>query len=378
MAPQDERIRNLYEGKIEWKAVEFPYDPEWEKDTSYTDQCKQYHSMYRLKMPLVPALMTYCEMDQRDEPRQDHSVRISYRSMVLEPLKWVLDYTPDGNPINGSEAKGEYKIDHEEEETIKFHSSIEFSSDVGISGCRGPVQASASLKASAGASWAKSIKVTYKRTIEPEQGCNYQPTRFYAKLLCKAVRAKAGDFLVHGTSDDGFNGELVTTNPYCSPVKPHHIASDPNHGCIKSVAELGRLYDACGKDVFTGRHSGGKTWAKASVARLKVVVDPVEATLYVTGAAYMARTDGFMSTSESKMLLQNLQGIPNDTWDRIGRFALQGGIGLPSFTQPPAVQGTLADYRGLYGKESELDTEKITYSPGDLVKVWKVLVKAKV
>ncbi|KAF9945154.1 hypothetical protein BGZ70_004010 [Mortierella alpina] len=210
---------HLYKGEVEWTSVPFPEDPEWEDDISYVEQYKLYRSEYFKGMPVVPALMTYCEVKPSDESGQKHSVRMYYRSMVLKLLKWIIARDQDGlSPLNGDETKASESY--------------------------GPVKASASFKTTSGASWEKTVKVTSKRVMTVEQGCSYQPTRIYAKLLCDVVHVKEGDFLVNG-----LGRELITTNARYEPVAPKHYAS--HTGFVKSITEFRPLNDAFGKNLST-------------------------------------------------------------------------------------------------------------------------------
>jgi hypothetical protein len=114
MSPQDETIRKLYEGELEWIDVEFPWDPVWEENKSYADQFKQYYSLNKPNMPKVPKLMTYLDVTQSEEPKIDHPVRLNYRSMVLQPKKWIIELDTEGlDPINGDECEGHFKITRE-------------------------------------------------------------------------------------------------------------------------------------------------------------------------------------------------------------------------------------------------------------------------
>lgn len=142
--------------------------------------------------------------------------------------------------------------------------------------------------------------------------------------------------------------ELVTTNSYCSPVQPHHKASGHSFGRIKQIAYLGRLYDAFGKDIVTDRLATSWIQDKAFSVRLKAVVDPTDATLYVTEFSFGVAITGVRISGESKRVLS------------------------------PWVGPKLEDYRGLYGKKSAVNVDEvISYSPSNLVKVWEVAVRAK-
>lgn len=296
--------------------------------------------------------MTYCELQKDDKGEQKHSVRIYYLSMVLKPIKWAIHKDHDGlGPLTGDETKGEFTLEMEKEENVKFHASIEFSADVSASGGYGPAKGSASLKTSIGASSEKKAKVMTKKVMTVEQGCSYQPTRIYAKLLCKVIHAKEGDFLANGF------GELVTTNKPYEPVAEKHKVSES--GYVKATAELHRLYDAFGKDVSTFRRENwGPMWVKMSSVKLKTVVDPADARLYVTGTSAYGQTSPFLSGWLLPHLLKKLV-----------------------IANKPAItivyrSGSLGDYRGLCGRDSTHEDKEISYSPGNLVKVWKVAVKA--
>lgn len=114
MSLQDENIRLLSEGEIQWIDVEFPSDPDWDKNVSYADQLKKYYSMYRFtmpKVPKVPKLLTYCDFTKTDESNIDHAVRINDRSIVLQPRKWMVELDTEGlDPLVGDECEGQFKI----------------------------------------------------------------------------------------------------------------------------------------------------------------------------------------------------------------------------------------------------------------------------
>ncbi|KAG0249752.1 hypothetical protein BG011_008980 [Mortierella polycephala] len=310
-------------------------------------------------MPKVPAMMPYCEAIQDIEPNRGHCIRVTYRSMVLKPKEWVMDHEHNGlSPLNGDETKGEFTVETEEEETVKFSRCIEFSTNVIVSEDYGPVKVDSSLKLNASAAWEKTVKTTKKRVQTVEQGCSYQPTRIFAKLLCEVTRAKTGSFMVSGLDND----ELITTNPCCAPVEDKHKAS--KCGFVKSIDELSGLYHAFGKYVVTRFDDQGSFWAKASSARLKLVVDPIDARLYVTGEACSVRSDGlFLFSSQSKDLADYLDKMFDVSWIK--------NTGPIIFHN-----AKLNDYRGLYGDDALCTEEKITYSPGSSVKIWKVAVKA--
>lgn len=195
-------IADLRQGKFDWIAVDFPPDPRWDMDPSYTFQCEQYHSMYKNHMPMVPSVMTHCDLEETRGESQSDTIEISYRSMVLEPQKWILHIEHIGDPINGSEDAGKLEINHEE--TTQFTNSFEFSSKVGVHGYFGSTEASVAMMSHTRATWEK--KVLVKEVVQPE--CSYQPTAFYAKFLCKVVLAKEGEFLLHSTGK-----HMITTNP---------------------------------------------------------------------------------------------------------------------------------------------------------------------
>ncbi|KAG0248026.1 hypothetical protein BG011_000622 [Mortierella polycephala] len=364
MALQDDTVPQMYQGRFQWINVPFPVDPTWNDNIPYSDQYNQYHAIYKGSMPKVPAMMTHCEATQIAEPSNAHGARVYYRSMVLKPKKWVIALDTQGlDPINGDECGGEFRVERDEEEILKLRSSIEFSSDVSASGSHGPVKASANLKMNASVHWEKTVTTKTKRVQTAGEGSSYQPTYIYAKLLCEMVCAKAGDFLVDSLDDN----ELITTNPYCSPVQDIHRAS--KSGYVKSRDELQGLYLACGKYMTTYKAEDGSFWAKGSSARIQMVVDPVDARLYVKGYAVSLRRDGILWAGEGVRLVNLLR--TTSAWDSILN-SLPGSVSLTTGHE----NAKLDDYHGLQGEDAMREDMEITYSPGNLVKIWKVAVKA--
>ncbi|KAF9945382.1 hypothetical protein BGZ70_003860, partial [Mortierella alpina] len=208
MAPVHEQdkqdMQELYEGRVRSIKVPFPEDSSWKDDKSYTDVFRRYHSLFGTSMPLVPALMTHCEVLEGSEAEDGkQSVRLYYRSLVLKPIKWVLTKDHRGlQSMNTSEVKGTYSHKATTVEKVRFHASVEFSSELTAEGTYKVVTASASLKTNMGASYEKEVIVEIQETLELESGEQYQPTRIYAQLLCETIHAKAGDFLAHGTGSD--------------------------------------------------------------------------------------------------------------------------------------------------------------------------------
>ncbi|KAF9943884.1 hypothetical protein BGZ70_005323, partial [Mortierella alpina] len=138
-------------------------------------------------------------------------------------------------------------------------------------------------------------------------------------------------------------------------VEAKHKAQ--NSGYVKSVGELGRLHDACGKTVSTYREEWDFLWGKMSSSQIKMVVDPEDARLYVMGKSSCREAHGWIYGRKEYGSFKKMV-IENET------EALR--------------QGSLQSWYGLYGRDSATKEEKISYSPGDMVKVWKVAVKAKV
>ncbi|KAF9945155.1 hypothetical protein BGZ70_004011, partial [Mortierella alpina] len=79
-----------------------------------------------------------------------------------------------------------------------------------------------------------------------------------------------------------------------------------------------------------------------SAAKLMMVVDPADARLYVTGTASSREFDSLVWGSPAYHSAKNELAV-ND-------FAEFG-------------TGSLSDYRGLYGKESDVKELAITYAP---------------
>ncbi|KAF9371919.1 hypothetical protein CPB97_001601 [Podila verticillata] len=303
---------------------------------------------------MVPALMTYCEVPlMEDEEGQKHSVRIHYRTWVLKPIRWVIHKDHDGLcAFIGNETPGQFTVEMETEEDVKFSSCIEFSAAVSAAGGYGPVMGSVGLKTSIGAGWEKTCKVTTRQAMIVEQGCSYQPTRIYAKLLCKVVHAKAGEFLANGF------GELVTTNKCHEPVAANHKASNSTY--VRPVTDLRRLYDAFGKEVSISRKERGFLWSKviSIKIKIKVVVDPADGRLYVTGAASRFMNHKILPARFSRWRIRSRMAA-----NERSVVVLVNGL------------GSLRDYRGLCAKDSMPEDKVISYSPGGLVKVWKVATK---
>ncbi|KAF9944306.1 hypothetical protein BGZ70_004801, partial [Mortierella alpina] len=285
MAPVHEQdMQELYQGRVRSIKVPFPEDPSWKENKSYTDVFQLYHSLYRNNMPLVPALMTYCQVSEREEADEGkHSVRLYYRSFVLKPIKWVIAIDQRGlRPMNTSEVKGTYSHKTTAVEKVRFNASVEFSSELGAEGTYKFITASASFKTNMGASYEKEITVEILEALELEPG-----QRISRLASTPNSFAKAGDFLAHGTGSD-----LVTTNNRHQEVEAKHMAQ--NSGFVKSVGDLAGLYDACGKTVTTYREEWKCLWGKMSSSLIKMVVDPVDARLYVMGQATCCESSPFV------------------------------------------------------------------------------------
>lgn len=334
-------IQNLYEGKFRWVKVPFPEDSVWQSNEykSYTNQLLQYWRTYNPVMPYVPALMTYCEWTESDVDWKKNipMVRISYISKVLKPIKWVIHFDHDGLPaFNGNEAGGDYTIKMETKKTVKFNAGIEFTTNASISGVNGPVQGSIGLKSSAGTSWEKVVDVVTIKEIKVEQGCNYQFTHFYAKLLCEVIHAREGEFCCSNSRET----VITSASEIFDPPK------------LKSIDALSRLYHAFGKNVAL--HQKGKFF-KGKTREIKMVVDPADSMLYITSRANEAPID--------------LPDFP----------AGYSGVGMDDNMHSVSFYHSFLRchcYFGLNGKDVIKEDTEITYSPGNLVKVWEVAVKA--
>ncbi|KAG0048558.1 hypothetical protein BGZ90_007590 [Linnemannia elongata] len=327
---QNTDIENLYNGKVRWIKVPFSIDPVWLSDDykSYTDQILQYHT--------VPALMTYCELTKSEGPITQAPLHITYSSKVLLPIKWVIHFDHDGLPaFNGNETGGSYTITMATKKKVTFHSSVEFATETSISGGYGSVQGSVGLKSSIGASWVKEVEVATTQSFEVEQGCNYQFTRFYAKLLCEVIHARKGGFFC-----DDSAGLVLDNAPGASPY-------------IVPVAKLRGLYNAFGKNVSLRRQRR----LRSSVPKINAVVDPADGRLYITSMA--------INGPETKDVLPNINQDPS-----IG----DTGLFSVAYNQP---LNRCPYYFPLNGTDDTKENMEITYAPGNLVKVWEMAVKAR-
>ncbi|KAF9579894.1 hypothetical protein BGW38_003663 [Lunasporangiospora selenospora] len=365
-----EDARGLKDGQISWIDVPFPYDSKWDLSGPYAAHFKQYHSLFvgEGDMPKVPSLMTYCTATHEPELSNDlHSHRVYWHSMVLRPEKWVISKDHNGlNPINGTDSLGKVTIETTEETTLVFKNSIEFDSSVTISGGEGPVSGSATLKLNASRNWTKSIAVKVIKMEQTEQGCSYQPTNMYAQLHCKVIASQKGSFMVSSFYDY----DVVCTNPRGVEVKPEYRTSSLESA--GSIGSMQSLYSAFGKDIELRSYENGDTWQKATLTKLKLVVDPLTANLNITGSAHRFKLVGSLVTSsswkETRDLLDNYYRAlhSNSEFERFWAEKVAG-----AYTD----MGKLDDYRVLRGEDAGHDDEEIAYSPGNLVKVWRVTVR---
>ncbi|KAF9538799.1 hypothetical protein EC957_006194 [Mortierella hygrophila] len=308
----------------------------------------------------VPALMTHCVAAHEHEPFvNSHCHRVFWHSMVLKPKKWIIGIDHYGLPqFPGNDTKGKVSREFAEETTVMFKNSIEFDASVTVSGTEGSVKGIAELKVNTSTCWTKKISLVVKVTEETEQGYNYQPTHIYAQLLYEVIQAQIESFMVSSFYGD----ELITTNPIGAKVENKFKASMvPSSGTIRTMYWL---YTAFGKDVVTRGFERGFNWQKASTARLKLVVEPRTAMMNITGAAYtLHRVWDITETDSWKTFPEMLDRFIDN----------EGSSWIPS---PMNHAAKLGDYRAVYGEDTTREDEAIMYSPGNLVKVWKVTVRA--
>ncbi|GJJ77406.1 hypothetical protein EMPS_09765 [Entomortierella parvispora] len=348
-----ERLKN---GKVPWISVPFPQDSEWTSDTAYGPHLKEYYSLYAKDMPKVPGLMTHCTVSQYQDGGP-HYHRVDWHSMVLKPKRWIITRDHNGlAPIAGSDSEGSVTIERTEETTMEIKYGIQFDSSVAISGGEGPLKGSSDLKVNAGKHWTKKITLIYKRSEITAQGFSYQPTRIYAQLLCEVIFAREGSFVVNGY----YEKELITTNT--PGVKAEYQS--------KSY-QMDNLYNAFGKDVVAKGFEWGDMWQKASLARLKLVVDPHTAKLNVTGSAHRANKKGITLSSSYWEVPQLL----DDYYRRLTSNSELESFSANYLEGIYSDMGKLDNYQVLCGVESGREDEAITYSPGNLVKVWMVTVR---
>ncbi|KAF9343117.1 hypothetical protein BGX26_006241 [Mortierella sp. AD094] len=360
-----EDIKAIYEGRFQWIDVPFPVDPKWGETQDLVSYFNQYHSAYKDSMPKVPEMFTYCDAARESDSTGIYCARVSYNTMVLKPRKWVI--VTDTTELSIVDS-GHLKVTIDPVETIKFSTSVEFSSPVHEKGSTEPVQCDPNLRESDGAMWEKSVVTVVKQVQQVEPGCHYQPTRIYAKLLCDVVHAKEGEFLINAMDPN----EIITTNPRGVPVEEKDkVALTPR---VKQIDEISGLYDACGKYVTVGaceRDPGLTTgWAKAALAKIKLVVDPSDARLLVTGETILDE-NGLLLANEEQHSLGALQHNSDvDFHTSTHKVAL---LFSSKMHASPTVR--LGGYHALDGRDILFTEHEISYSPGSMVQVWKVLIK---
>ncbi|KAF9999660.1 hypothetical protein BGZ80_000180 [Entomortierella chlamydospora] len=361
-----EDTKAIYEGRFQWIDVPFPVDPKWSETPDLVSYLNQYHSTYKDSMPKVPKMFTYCDAARESDSAGIYCARVSYNTMVLKPKKWIIVTDTTDLPIVDSE---HLKAPIDPVETIKFNTSVEFSSPVHEKGSTEPVHCDPKLRESDGDIWEKSVVTVVKQVQQVEPGCRYQPTRIYAKLLCDVVHAKEGEFLINAMDPN----EIITTNPRGVPVEEKDKVSLTPH--VKRIDEISGLYDACGKFVTVGaceRDSEQMTsLAKAALAKIKLVVDPSDARLLVTGEAMVLNKDGLLLSNEDQHLLGALQ--PNSNVDF--RTSTQNVALLFSSKMNTSPTVKLGGYHALDVSDILFTEHEVSYSPGSMVQVWKVLVR---
>ncbi|KAF9285271.1 hypothetical protein BGZ68_003998 [Mortierella alpina] len=376
--PNPVDIKNLYNGQHRKIKVDFPdKTKEWSTDPTYGELKRKYYAAKHEMMPSVPAVMTYCDILRvYEEPRlpgpetvQNHSLRVVYKSLVLVPYEWTLEIEPAGAAIMGN-ALGTTQKETTTEETTKFSAKVDFNGSVSAKGTYGIAEGSTGASGGAGASWEKSTTVVVKATETIDKDSYYQPVRICARLKCHVLHAKDGWFAVHSSSGKWPDScELITTNPPLGKPEPVYWAS--GSGYHKTLEELNGLYDACGRELVTYRHFGDGFWSEASSAKLKMVVDPADAMLYVAGRA---------GSYERKWI--NLVGfLPAVGGPIIGMMELHDLAMVHEEKEGPMfpdISAKLDFFAGLYSTDDPQKTEQLlSYSLGKDVEVWKTVVKVE-
>ncbi|KAG0300875.1 hypothetical protein BGZ98_008799 [Dissophora globulifera] len=365
----DQDYQNLCQGRVRLIEVPFPEDPEWNYNQfrSYKEYFMQYHSVYGIAMPRVPALMTHYELTKHNETGRVH---YSYKSKLVRPIKWIIDIDHHGlSAINCNENEN-YTVESVTEENVDFHAGIDLSIDTNFTVLGGytPVKTSANLKKTIGTSLIKKVEVTHKKVIHFEAGCTYQSTRIYAKLLCEVIYARTGDFFC------SYFGNLTTNASETGGVSTFKVSESPYIKLATGPDGLQGLHDAFGNTVSTHRDgsflrgklvlpkvelSSAGLEVTLSSTKINVVVDPADARLYITDT-------------------RPKHGTPSDTK---ATFSVNFPVSYTKLREVSNMNGKIHpinlsqdnNYYGLEGTDDIKENTKIPYLLNDKIKVWRVL-----